>query len=793
MGKMTNKQTSRQGLAALLMGGTALAGVSAPAFAQADEPAMRDVITVTATRREETVSDVPYNISAVGGDAIEAGQILDEAELLRSIPGVTIVDRGARNAGTMNAARIRGLAVDGNALGDYAVSSVASVSTYVNDTPIFANFALRDLERVEVLRGPQGTLYGSGALGGTIRYITRDPELGEFGGYVTGSLSQVNGSADFGVAADGAVNIPLGERAALRLVGSFGDYPGITDYVNLYELDANGVPVAPNGVLDPAASYTYEKDADTFDTWMGRATLLMEPNDRTSIRIVHARQSDDVGGRRQQTVGFDGFGNPYDDYENGSIQLEPSDRDINMTSLEAEVDLGFATLTSSTSHYDHEGGSISENTGFYAKAGWLGFYYNYPRPMAQAVRSYADEAVIQEIRLVTDDGGNFDYVVGGFYRSQQREMTQQSYLVGFKDWWDTLLPFAAGAVSGDQDWDYRQTEHFTEMALFGELTWHVRDDLDITFGGRYFDNESENDTFMALPLWTGLFPDVNADFETSEDDVLFKLNGAWRFSDEDMLYATISEGYRRGGANAVPLSGYYAEDPRWQMYTSDSVINYEIGMKGDRGAFIYDVSLFYIDWSDPQFNTSSTNWGFFAVQNGDEARTYGLEATLEGFAGDDWHYSLGYAYINAELSSDFYAPDRPAPAAPIALSGAMLPGTPEHQLNWSLDYTTRLGDWTSFTRLDGYYQSETRNAVTTSPTFNVPLDGFSIWNLTTTMSLDNLDLSLWVKNITNEEGVTGVFTEAYMGTAPSEGYYGNGNKQMIALPRTVGATLRYSF
>ena len=793
MGKMTNKQTSRQGLAVLLMGGTALAGVSAPAFAQADEPAMRDVITVTATRREETVSDVPYNISAVGGDAIEAGQILDEAELLRSIPGVTIVDRGARNAGTMNAARIRGLAVDGNALGDYAVSSVASVSTYVNDTPIFANFALRDLERVEVLRGPQGTLYGSGALGGTIRYITRDPELGEFGGYVTGSLSQVNGSADFGVAADGVVNIPLGERAALRLVGSFGDYPGITDYVNLYELDANGVPVAPNGVLDPAASYTYEKDADTFDTWMGRATLLMEPNDRTSIRIVHARQSDDVGGRRQQTVGFDGFGNPYDDYENGSIQLEPSDRDINMTSLEAEVDLGFATLTSSTSHYDHEGGSISENTGFYAQAGWLGFYYNYPRPMAQAVRSYADEAVIQEIRLVTDDGGHFDYVVGGFYRSQQREITQQSYLVGFKDWWDTLLPSAAGAVSGDQDWDYRQTEHFTEMAVFGELTWHVRDDLDITFGGRYFDNESENDTFMALPLWAGLFPDVNADFETSEDDVLFKLNGAWRFSDEDMLYATISEGYRRGGANAVPLSGYYAEDPRWQMYTSDSVINYEIGMKGDRGAFIYDVSLFYIDWSDPQFNTSSTNWGFFAVQNGDEARTYGLEATLEGFSGDNWHYSLGYAYINAELSSDFYAPDRPAPAAPIALSGAMLPGTPEHQLNWSLDYTTRLGDWTSFTRLDGYYQSETRNAVTTSPTFNVPLDGFSIWNLTTTMSLDNLDLSLWVKNITNEEGVTGVFTEAYMGTAPGEGYYGNGNKQMIALPRTVGATLRYSF
>ena len=793
MGKMTSMKASRRGLAVLLMGGTALAGMTAGAWAQDETPAARDVITVTATRREETVSDVPYNISAVGGAAIEAGQILDEAELLRSIPGVTIVDRGARNSGTMNAARIRGLAVDGNALGDYAVSSVASVSTYVNDTPIFANFALRDLERVEVLRGPQGTLYGSGALGGTIRYITRDPELGEFGGSVTASLSRVNGSDDNGVAVDGVFNLPLGERAALRLVGSFGDYPGITDYVNLYELDANGGPVAPNGVLDPAAAYRVEKDADTFDTWMGRATLLIEPTDNISLRLIHARQSDEVGGRRQQTVGVDGYGHAYDDYENGSIQLEPSHRDINMTSLEAEVDLGFATLTSSTSHYDHDGGSISENTGFYAQAGWLSSYYNYPRPMAQAVRSYADEAVIQEVRLVTDDGGNFDYVVGGFYRRQQREMTQQSYLVGFKDWWDTLLPFAAGAVSGDQDWDYRQTEHFTEMALFGELTWHASADVDITVGGRYFDNDSENDTDMALPLWTGLFPDVNAHFETSEDDVLFKLNGAWRFTDRDMLYATVSEGYRRGGANAVPLSGYYAEDPAWQMYDPDSVVNYEIGMKGDHGAFIYDVSLFYIDWSDPQFNTSTTNWGFFAVQNGDAARTFGLEATLEGFVGDDWHYALGYAYIDAELSHDFHAPDAPAPAAPIALAGAMLPGTPEHQLNWSLDYTTRLGDWTSFTRLDGYYQSESRNAVSTSPTFNVPLDGFSIWNLTTTVSQDNIDLSLWVKNVTNEEGITGVFTEAYMGTAPGEGYFGNGNKQMIALPRTLGATLRFSF
>jgi len=149
--------------------------------------------------------------------------------------------------------------------------------------------------------------------------------------------------------------------------------------------------------------------------------------------------------------------------------------------------------------------------------------------------------------------------------------------------------------------------------------------------------------------------------------------------------------------------------------------------------------------------------------------------------------------VNAELTKDFYAPDRPAPAAPIALDGAMLPGTPEHQLNWALDYTRDLNDWTWYSRVDGYYQSENRNGVGVSPTFNVPLDGFAIWNATTTFTRNNTSVSLWMKNITNDDGVTGVYTEAYMGTAPAQGYFGNANKQLISLPRTIGVTVRQNF
>ena len=804
---MTNslktKSQQHKAILAALLSTTALAGTgfSSTAVAQDSDDAassnVRDEIVVTATRREETVSDIPYNISATSGEDIEKANMLDGAELLRAIPGISTIDRGVRNSGTVNTARIRGLAVDSSAIGDFAVSSVASVSTYINDTPIFANFSLRDLERIEVLRGPQGTLYGSGSLGGTVRYITRDPVIGESGGSISAHGSSTEGSESIGYGLDGVFNLSLGENAALRVVGSLGDYPGITDYVNVYELDANGIPVAPNGIFDrggDSATYRSVEDADEVDTWMGRVTLLLEPNDTTRIKIVHARQSDEVGGRRQRTTGVDGFGNAYGDYENGSIQLEPSSRDLNMTSIEAEFDLGFATLTSSTSHYDHSGESVSENTGFYAQAGFLGFYYNYPRPMASAIRTYADEAVVQEVRLVSNAGENFDYILGGFYRKQQLDASQNSQLVGFKNWWDAAFPAFTASVTGDQDFLYNRIENFEEIAAFGEVTWHATDRFDLTLGARYFDNESENNTFLDLPLFTGFSSPTNANFSSSEDDVLFKVNMAYDVTDQDMFYATVSEGYRRGGSNAVPLSGTFAESPLYQTYTSDSVVNYEAGIKGTRANLTYDLSAFFVDWSDPQLNIGTTNWGFFAVMNGGAAETYGLEASLDGYLNDKWHYSLGYAYVNAQLTEDMFAPDRPSPAAPVAPDGARLPGSPENQLNAALDYTTEMSSgWTSFTRLDGYYQSETRNVVGTSPRFDVDLDGFAIFNATTTFSKDQLGISFWVKNITNEDGVTGVFTEAYMGTAPAIEYFGNANKELIALPRTIGATVRLDF
>ena len=771
-----------------LLAGAGL-GLTGPTLAQETQaqPELAPVM-VTATRREQDILDVPYSISVVSGDEIALRQTLDSPELLRGIAGVGVVDRGQRNAAVVSNISIRGLNVDSAALGDYAVSSVATVSTYVNDTPIFANFLLKDIQRVEVLRGPQGTLYGSGSLGGTVRYVMNQPELGEFGASVGGALSSVEGSDGIGASGDLMLNMPVGETLALRLNLTYADYPGLTDYVNLYVLDDQGLPVAPNGVLDPATEYRSQEDVDDVEMWYGRFAARWEPSENFDATLSFFAQSDDVGGRRQQTPGADGFGTPYRDYENGSIQLEPSTRDAALGALEMNIDLGFATLTSSTSYYDHSGDSTSENTGFYAQAGFLTFYYNYPRPMASAVRTWSDKALIQELRLVSQTEGAVDYVVGLWYQDQDLFSTQDSYLRGFDRWAEAFGTFLE--VTGDRDFIYRRAESFEDRALYGELTWHVTERVHLTGGARYFDNSSRNDTFINIPLYAAFSSPTDATFQSDEDDVLFKGNVAIDISDDDLVYLTYSEGYRRGGSNAVPLEGTFAESPNWQIYTSDTVENYEIGIKGRLGAMRYDLSAFLVDWNDPQLNTATTNWGFFAVANGESAESTGAELQLSGTAGDHVTYGFGYAYVDAKLTADFISPI----GTLFYEDGKPLPGAPLNSLNASLDWRTGVfGDMEFIAHLDGYYQSETRNAIGLTNRFNVPIESFQIWGTAFTLAADQWNTSLWVKNLFNEEGVTGTFTESYMGTAPGIGYFGNGAKDLISLPRTVGLSFNYSF
>ncbi|MFZ2235350.1 MAG: TonB-dependent receptor, partial [Dokdonella sp.] len=640
-------------------------------------------------------------------------------------------------------------------------------------------------------RGPQGTLYGSGALGGAVRFILREPDLDEFSGRVSLSGSSVNHSDGIGGSGSATVNIPLASSLALRLNTTINDFPGVTDYRNIYVLDDQGTPVAPSGVLDTDATYRSKKDADFVKQSYGRASLLFRPNDTFDMTLSYMAQADQFGGRRGTSLGNDGFGVPYRDLEVGSIQLEPAARHVNLTSLEANIDLGFATLTSSTSDYDHVGDITSENTGFYAQNGWLAaFYYNYPRPMASAVRSYGDSAFTQEFRLTSNEGERFDYVLGAYYQNQKRNSSQDSFLRGFKQWWDAAYPAFASSVVSDQDYLYRQKESFKETALYGELTWHATDTVQFTGGFRHFRDESVTNVFQTTGSYAGVVDSSSSRGTQNDTDNLFKGNVSWRFSPKNQLYATISEGYRRGGTNGTPTTGNFAEDPAWTTYQSDTVRNYEFGVKGALGQMTYNANVFYVDWKNPQINSATTNWGFFAVQNADKASTRGIELELAGFVGDGFGYGLGYTYTQAELESDALAADG---AYLIGFKGDELPGSPKHRINANASYGFPMASGYLTFRGDIYHQTSMRNALSLSPRFDTELDGFTILNASMTYSRDSWDTTLWIKNITNADAVNGIYTEQYMGTSPAQNYFGNGSKALVTLPRTVGVTASYRF
>ena len=596
-------------------------------------------------------------------------------------------------------------------------------------------------------------------------------------------------------------------------------------------LDANGDPVVTGGdIVNALPVYTKVKDVDDVSIKYARAAALFAPNDTFSAQLSYQWQDDDIGGRRQVTRGENiATGGDYGDYEFGAVQLEPSNREVQLTALEMEAGLGFATLTSSTSYYEHTGSAISDNSGVYARNGWFSYYGSSPRPIAQAERFYDDSAISQEFRLVSDGDNFIDWTVGLYYIDQDYDLGQNSYLVGYVPYMDAIDLYGLAPFSTNQDFLFRRSQDYEELAGFGEVTINIRDDLHLTLGGRYFDNEVDVDAIVDVPIYSSpTNPPGVASENISDDDFLFKTNIAWDVTDTSMLYGTYSQGYRHAGANAVPTTGKYRENPDYFVFDADTVDNFEIGYKGNTEMLTYAASVYYADWDKPQLNTSTSNWGFFAVINGDTARTQGFELELTAELTESISVGLGYTYADAELTADVYQPagnivtpytDR------VAADGDRLPGTAEHVVNVALGHNMALGNGMELdTVLSGYYQSDVINAIgddncltTFAPSGNcrdsanpasgnyaptsifsrayAEIDSFQLWNLSSTLSRDSWGASLFVKNLFNEEGTTGEFPFLVGGSNPSatERYYGNNSREYIALPRTIGVALTYEF
>ena len=793
-------------------------------------------IVVTATSRESSLLDVPYNISTISGSDIEERTIQDTSELLRNFAGISTIDRGYRNAGTTNSARIRGLNVDSSALQDYPVSSVASVSTYVDKTPVFANFLLKDLKRVEVLRGPQGTLYGSGALGGTVRYITNDPIIGEMSGSVNVTTSDVTGSNSLGTALDVVVNIPISEKMAYRMAYSYADYPGITDYVNVFRVTdipgfdswfgpvdpSYGVPTPKEGlgfpdfITSPPSVKTVQ-DADTVGIEFFRHKFLFDISDNLELVFSATMQDDDVGSRRQASTGTKYMLNEtctslldpncystgtYGKYENGALMLEPSEREVEVYASELTYDADKYDLIVSFSTYDKSGSSITDNTGYFAGAGVftsaLAGYYNQTaggiwatpsRPYSPAHRQYTDTADTLEIKFISEISDRFDYILGYFNQTEDMSRSQQTYIKGVNAWKGYYWGVDYVIDPNEQDFDYNVSESIDHEAFYGEFTFHLSKELDLTLGFRNFTSDADANMNMSFKLYD-IGPAVDTS-SNSDSDTLLKANLSYKPADDVTYFVTMSEGFRRGGVNAVPTEGTFIEEAGWVPFQSDTVTNLEMGMKGFVGDTYYNMSLYNVTWDNPQLNTATPVYGYYAVINGQEAETKGLDIELQGTVGSlDWN--IGYAFNDTNLTKDLFTPA----STPVlyAREGAKLPGSPEHMINIGLAYTHYFNSGIGVAqRMDFYSQSDTRNYIGEDSQYDANFDGFRIVNMSSTFFQDNTYLSIFVKNIFNERGVTGAFLNPAFGPSPSQGFYGSNNREFFALPRTVGISLNRSF
>ncbi|HTP40729.1 MAG TPA: TonB-dependent receptor [Steroidobacteraceae bacterium] len=789
-------------VAGILHGGLYSAAAYAADAATAAADTELQEIVVTGTRRAQNVVDVPFNISAVSGETIETQNLVNPVDLLRTVPGVSVVDRGIRNAGVVNNVRIRGVNVDGATLGDYAVAGTEAVSTYVNETPIFANFLLKDIDRVEVLRGPQGTLYGRGSMGGTVRYILREPVLGETSGSVSAGLSSTTGSSGMNWTTDGTLNLPAGDSFALRANYSHLDDAGVVDYVNLYKLDANGIPVAPNGVLDPAAEFTSKKDADWAKIDYGRLAATWKPTDAAKFVLSVVGQKDRTGGRRQIVApGTPNYatGGVYGDYDQGAVMLEPSERQVTMTSLEANVDLGFASLTSSTSYTDHTGSSTNDNSGLYGK-NWPFLYDYYPRLMAQKYRNYSDRGFVQELRLVSDTKGFLDYLAGAYFEDRRQHSGETDWVRGFTQWWTAQNAADPGSVSyydpvaptSDRDFLYSRREHFKEIALFGELTFHLTSSMQITGGVRGFRDLDQNAVLVVPDLPTRVGESAPVVPDTTKNKAIFKLNYSWKFTAQENFYVTGSQGYRRGGVNDIPTTGYIGENPGWINFKPDTLNNYEVGIKGAHDWFDYNVSAFLIDWKDIQLNTQTPVWGYYVTTNAGKARSQGVELQFNGKITESLRYGLGYTYDSAKLTRDATRPY--APFVVIAPEGTRLPAAPQNVLNASLDYTIRLNPrFTLVPHVDAYYQSGTYNQLAATTTAAIPISSYTLWNASAALNAERWTLTLFCRNLGNAKAISGIFSEATFGSAPADGFPGDTSRELITTPRTVGLIAKYRF
>jgi iron complex outermembrane receptor protein len=771
-----------------------------PAFAQVTAPPSEEAVTegtesdqpgqpqgsgqlivVTAQKREQVLLDVPESVTVVSGATLERQQATNFQDYLSLVPGFSL------NGSTAGVTRItlRGANTGGVA---------STVAIFMDDVPFGSSTGLAngsilsgdfdpfDLNRIEVLRGPQGTLYGASSFGGVLKYVTNAPKLNHFEARAQAGIEDTaHGGIGYNTAA--VVNAPLGDKAAIRVSGFLRKDHGYVDSI--------GNNPQFNPVTGEEIGRTLVEDnINDRKSLGGRASALFQPTDAVSVRLTAFAQNLNSGASDIFEVDPDTLKSPYGGLVQSRYQPEPTHIKYRVYSGTVDWDLGFANLLSSTAYSTFSeklqtdatfllGGLVNLLATLGPDVDLIGLPPNYiianpavTRPLGvELFQKTATDKFTQEVQLSSSNSDTIEWLLGGFYTHEKSAIDPQNYFAT-EFGTDTIAP------------DVTQIAHiflhskYDEYAGFANATWHITPRADLTLGGRLAHNKQRADLLIDSDL---LGSSTGTNLHSSETVFTYSVAPRYELSDHVSIYARVASGYRPGGPNVIPAG---APPGVPTNYDADRLTNWEAGIKAeapDGHLWSAELAVYHIDWRDIQIFARVNQTGINA--NGGKARVNGVEASGTFSPVRGLTLSANGAYTNGKLKDD-------TPPDTGGLAGDPLPWVPKWSGAIHGDYDFPLGGGT-----EGFVGASVNYVGKRTTEFNErDLDG-SLIRIPAYTEVDvraGVNVSRWqiqgfVHNLFDKRGITDGF--GFDGTTFPNGAAGIA----VIRPRTIGlvATVKY--
>ncbi len=685
---------------ATLVASPAMSQQSEEEEADEDTATFAESVTVTATKRGEVkAQEIPVAITAFDADRLDRLNAVDFDEMIVQSPGTNFVDNGGPGRG-FSLASMRGLS-------PVADNTVSVVGQYLDGAPRYGNnYRLFDVGEASVLRGPQGTLWGSQAVGGLISFTSNRPSSSLLGGRVLGELISTSGAAE-GFRLTGHVNVPLlTDRLGLRIAAQTLDDAGYVD----------NVATGADGVNDAEETAV-------------RGSLLFQASDSVALTFIHHRSDleSDYPSTFEPALGDLRIDLPFDRL--------PADQDFQLTNFILDANLGPVALNYTGSLYDldrvFEDGLVNA----------FGFV-----PLAKDLNISEEESWTHELRLTSTSGGRVSWIAGLYWDDfDQNSLVETREIAGLgaPAIGDNALLFAIGGP-----------QTIEEKAIFGEVSVALGTKWELLVGGRYFDWEVTNDQDTVF-LGTSFGQETGA---VGDEDSFYKVLVTRSVGDDDILYATRSEGFRVGGFN--PFVG-----PAWNSsleflkFDPDRLINYEIGYKSTwaRNRVVLNLAAYTMDWEDVQTVVFDTLGIFAFTANAADLEADGFEVELstQDLIADGVFAGFSYTYSDNEFTRDAFIFQ--SEREPLIARGDKLRRTPENAWSFDLGYSFSLSEsWAGYARVNYWHKDRT-----TTEGFNrafgmVPIPAQDVVNASVGTFYGPLELRLGLDNVTDKQPLLAV-------------------------------------